>query len=190
MRQTEDMIFYQLYHQSPDVAEADFERDVRLYIRAALFLHSGERRQEPFDEASSESVGMVPRTGDLLSLLENPMFKPAVMPAWITEADVDVVAAEFLRTGLRGGLNWYRNIDRNWELLAPWTGARVTVPALYLVGDRDLTRAFPGMKELLPNLSKLVPQLRRTLILPRCGHWTQQGRRREVSAMIEFLRHV
>ena len=141
MRQTEDTIFYQLYNQSPGVAEAVFERDVRLYIPAAFFLHSGERRQEPFNEASLDSVGMVPRTGDLLSLLASPMFNPAVMPAWITEAEIDVVAAEFLRTGLRGGLNWYRNIDRNWELMAPFAGASVIVPALYMAGDLDLVVA-------------------------------------------------
>ena len=58
-------------------------------------------------------------------------------PPWLTEADVDFYAAEFARTGFRGGLNWYRNIDRNWELLAPFAGAAVTVPALYIAGDRD-----------------------------------------------------
>jgi hypothetical protein len=40
--------------------------------------------------------------------------------------------AEFEPTGFRGGLNWYRNSDRNWELTAPWTGARVMAPALYV----------------------------------------------------------
>jgi hypothetical protein len=51
------------------------------------------------------------------------------LPPWLAEADIDFYAAEFARTGFRGGLNWYRNIDRNWELLAPFTGAKVTVPA-------------------------------------------------------------
>ena len=72
------------------------------------------------------------------------MVKPAVLPAWLGEADVDFYAGEFARTGFRGGLNWYRNIDRNWELLAPFAGAKVTVPALYVAGDRDLVVAFPG----------------------------------------------
>jgi pimeloyl-ACP methyl ester carboxylesterase len=89
------------------------------------------------------------------------------------------------------GLNWYRNIDRNWELFAPFAGARVTVPALYVAGDRDLVVAFRGMDQLLPNLSKFVPQLRRTLMLPGCGHWTQQERPQEVNvAMVDFLRSL
>jgi epoxide hydrolase A/B len=65
----------------------------------------------------------------------------------------------------------------------------VTVPALYIAGDRDLVVAFRGMDQLVPNLSKFVPELRGTITLPGCGHWTQQERAREVSAaMIDFLR--
>jgi len=111
-------------------------------------------------------------------------------PQWLAEADVDFYAGEFTRAGFRGGLNWYRNIDRSWELLAPYAGARVTVPALYVAGDLDPVVAFRGMDQLLPNLSKLVPALRRTIMLPGCGHWTQQERPEEVNAaLIEFL-HV
>jgi hypothetical protein len=50
---------------------------------------------------------------------------------------VDFYVQEFVRTGFRGVLNWYRNIDRNWDLSAPFSGVRVTVPALYLPGDRQ-----------------------------------------------------
>ena len=101
---------------------------------------------------------------------------------------MDFYAGEFSRTGFRGGLNWYRNIDRNWELLAPWAGAKVTVPALYVTGDRDLVTAFRGMDQLLPALKQLVPDLRQTIVLPGCGHWTQQERPAEVNAaMLRFL---
>jgi pimeloyl-ACP methyl ester carboxylesterase len=127
---------------------------------------------------------MVPRRGGFL----DGMPDPPVLPPWLTEADVDFLAGEFGRTGFGGGLNWYRNIDRSWELLAPFAGARVAVPALYLVGDRDLVVGFRGMDQLIPNLSRFVPQLRRTVMLPGCGHWTQQERPAEVNAaMIEFL---
>ena len=101
---------------------------------------------------------------------------PASLPPWLSERDIDFYAAEFARTGFRGGLNWYRNIDRSWELLAPFAGAQVTVPALYVAGDRDLVVTFKGMDQLIPNLAKLVPNLRGTIMLPGCGHWTQQER--------------
>jgi len=65
----------------------------------------------------------------------------------------------------------------------------VVVPALYIAGDRDPVVKFPGMDQLLPNLTKFVPNLRKTIMLPGCGHWTQQERPAEVNAaMIDFLK--
>ena len=177
MPQTDDAVFYQLYFQAPGVAEAELQRDVRDSIRRLAFTGSGD--------GPGRRLGMVPRAGGFLSQTTNP----DSLPPWLTEADIDFYAAEFTRAGFRGGLNWYRNIDRNWEMLAPFAGARVTVPALYVVGDRDLVVSFPGMDQLIPNLSKFVPNLRRTIMLPGCGHWTQQERPKEVSAaLIDFLR--
>jgi pimeloyl-ACP methyl ester carboxylesterase len=110
------------------------------------------------------------------------------LTGWLTQADIDFYAGEFARTGFRGGLNWYRNIDRNWELLAAYNAAKVTVPALYMAGDRDLVVAFAGANQVIANLKTLVPQLRESIMLPGCGHWTQQERASEVStAMIRFL---
>jgi hypothetical protein len=85
---------------------------------------------------------MVPFQGGLFARVP-PVAPP--LPAWLTEADIDYYTGEFTRTGFRGGLNWYRNIDRNWELLAPFDGVPVRVPALYIAGDRDPVIKFPGM---------------------------------------------
>lgn len=166
------------------VAEAEFEHDVRRFIRGVLYSNSGDTPvQVPKDQ-----VGMVPRTGGFAARMATQPANPAALPPWLTEADIDFYAAEFARSGFRGGLNYYRNIDRNWELLALFAGAKVTIPALYIAGDRDLVMAFRGMDQLVANLAQFVPQLRETLILPGCGHWTQQERAAEVNAaMIEFL---
>ena len=182
MPQTDDAVFYQLYFQTPGVAEAELERDVRLTIRSVL--HSGSGDWPRGDRTTQGGVGMVPRQGGFLS----HMRPPASLPAWLTEADIDFYAGEFGRTGFRGGLNWYRNIDRSWELMAPFASSVVTVPALYVAGDRDLVVAFPGMDKVIAGLKSFVPGLRATIMLPGCGHWTQQERAREVSAaMVEFL---
>jgi pimeloyl-ACP methyl ester carboxylesterase len=186
MPQHDDAIFYQLYFQTPGVAEAEFERDPRDTIRRMLFWGSGDsgRPTVPIGGGDGD-IGMVPRNGGFLSERD----APAVLPTWITEADIDFYAGEFARSGFRGGLNWYRNIDRNWELLAPWAGGGVTVPALYVAGDRDLVLGFKGMERLLPALKQFVPNLRETIILPGCGHWTQQERPAEVNAAIlKFLK--
>jgi pimeloyl-ACP methyl ester carboxylesterase len=184
MPRTEDAQFYQLYFQTPGLAEAEFERDPRETLVKALFAFSGDvPRRDPV----KGDVGMVPRNSGFLSGLPSS----AALPAWLAAADVDFYAGEFARTGFRGALNWYRNVDRNWELLAPFAGATVNVPALYIAGDRDLVVAFRGMDQLIPNLKNYVLQLRHTIMLPGCGHWTQQERAAEVStAMIDFLRQL
>jgi pimeloyl-ACP methyl ester carboxylesterase len=187
MPQREDALFYQLYFQAPGIAEGELERDVRKTIRSLLFSASGDVPRLPGVESLPGDVAMVPRQGGLLAL----MVEPGPLPPWLTESDVNFYVNEFTRTGFRGGLNWYRNIDRNWQLGAPFAGARVTVPALYIAGDRDLVLAFRGMDQLIANLSSFVPRLQKTLILPGCGHWTQQERCDQVNeAMLAFLRHL
>jgi pimeloyl-ACP methyl ester carboxylesterase len=58
-----------------------------------------------------------------------------------------------------------------------------------VAGDRDLVLAFRGMDQLLPALARFIPNLRKTLTLPGCGHWTQQERPAEVTAaMLAFLK--
>jgi len=186
MPQTDEAQFYQLYFQAPGIAEAELELDVRKSIRSLLYSASGDAPVRKNRSVGGE-VGMVPRRGGFLSSLADP---PS-LPNWLTERDVDFYVSEFLRTGFRGGLNWYRNIDRNWELLAPMAGGQVTVPALYIAGDRDLVLAFRGMDQIIANLPRFVPQLRGTLLLPGCGHWTQQERAGEVNrAMIDFVRQL
>jgi pimeloyl-ACP methyl ester carboxylesterase len=188
MPQTADAIFYQLYFQPPGVAEAEFERDVRASLRSVVLSVAGETPARQDGNAITDNFSMIPRDGGILGRIVRDASDPAPLPAWITDTDIDFYAGEFSRAGFRGGLNWYRNVDRNWELLSPFAGARVTVPALYVVGQRDLVLGFPGARELVANLPRLVPQLRETKILPGCGHWTQQERPDEVNrAMLDFL---
>jgi len=186
MPQNADASFYQLYFQAPGVAEAELEADPKESLRKILYSESGDApRRNP--GARSAEIGMVPRAGGFLTRMPNP----ETLPPWLKDADLDFYVRQFRHSGFRGGLNWYRNIDRNWELLAPYAGASVTVPALYMAGDLDLVVSFPRMKEVIADLARYIPQLRSTILLPGCGHWTQQERAPEVNkAMIEFLRSL
>jgi pimeloyl-ACP methyl ester carboxylesterase len=188
MPQTENAQFYQLYFQAPGVAEAEFEKDPRLTLRANLFGASGEGvtaiRAMNAASGKTPGVGMVPRGGGML-----PSGVQVPLPSWLSEVDLEVYAGEFARSGFRGPLNYYRNVDRNWELLAALEGIKVAVPALYIAGDHDLVVAFPGAAEHIANMKQHVPLLRDIQMLAGCGHWTQQERPAEVSAaIIEFLR--
>jgi pimeloyl-ACP methyl ester carboxylesterase len=181
MPQTDDAVFYQLYFQTPGIAEAEYDRNARVVFHAGMIAISGDALP------GARPFGMVPRQGSPFRWNA----EPPPLPAWLTEADIDFYTSEFTRTGFRGGLNWYRNIDRNWELLAPFDGLPVTVPALYMAGDRDPVLRFPGAARHIADLAKFAPQLRGTIMLPGCGHWTQQERPGEVNAaMIDFLRSL
>jgi len=180
MPRTEKQRFYQLYFQTPGVAEAELEKDVHNAIKTTLFALSGDA---PVEDPAS--LAMLPSEGGWLD------GKPTTqsLPKWLTDNDIEFYVEEFKRTGFGGGLNWYRNIDRNWELLAPWSGAKVQVPALYVVGDRDGVYRSPNWNHLIPSLKQFVPLLRETIVLKGCGHWTQQERAKDVNnALLEFLK--
>jgi pimeloyl-ACP methyl ester carboxylesterase len=177
MPRNENAVFYQLFLQTPE-AEAALGRDLRRTFRAQLYALSGDR---PPSEGGGFPAGMMPRKGALLP-------DPPSLPAWVTDSDVDVYVEAFTRSGWRGPLSWWRNIDRGWELMAAFDGAAVTVPALYIAGDRDLV--VEAFQQDVARQSISVPKLR-TVMLPGCGHWTQQERATEVSAaMIDFLRQL
>jgi epoxide hydrolase A/B len=191
MPRTADAQFYQLYFQEPGVAEAEFERDPRATVLNMLYGASGEgiaaraAATASGNAGATAGIGMVPHGGGMMRGLG----APPTLPSWLSQADIDFYAGEFRRSGFRGPLNYYRNVDRNWELMAAFAGAPVTVPALYVAGDRDMVVSFPGTEQLLANLKSFVPALRGIKMLPGCGHWTQQERPSEVNAAIlEFVR--
>ena len=176
MPRTAEAMFYQLYFQAPGVAEAELGHDPAHALRAIL---TGGFADEP-----GAAPGMVPAGGGFLTGLR----APDALPGWLTTEDLAVFVESFRASGFAGGLNWYRNIDRNWELLAAFAGAKVTVPALYVAGDKDLVVRFPGMMKAIDGLKHDVPYLRETILLSGCGHWTQQERPDEVNAaLIRFL---
>jgi len=173
--------FYMVYFQPPGVADAELAADPRRTFTRLLYGASGDAA--PGDGAAMAPV--VPPGGGFLDICPEP---PAVLPGWLTREDIDTFVAEYGDAGFTGPLNWYRNIDRNWELTAPWHHAPVTVPALFIAGDRDLVIAGPGLRQALGRLREAVPRLRDPVVLPGCGHWTQQERPDEVSqAMTGFL---
>jgi pimeloyl-ACP methyl ester carboxylesterase len=166
--------FYQLYFQEPGVAERDCERDLETTLRRTLWAWSGG----PADYWDGEVVP----DGFVASLPE-----PPALPDWFDQADIDAYVQAFARNGFRGPLNWYRNMDRDWGLLAPFHMAHVPVPALFLVGERDPVRAM--LSSAILALPHTVPALKASLTVPGAGHWVQQEAPDAVNAaMLDFLR--
>ena len=171
-----DNFFYILYFQQPGVAEAELEADVRRSMRLFLYAASGDAPREG-------TFWLKPKDAKFLEGLPEP---PA-LPAWLTQEDLDYFTREFQRTGFRGGLNRYRNMDRDWEELPQLEGAKIQQPALFIAGDRDGVIAMnPGGIEAM---KQHVPHLPGVVMLPGAGHWTQQERPDEVNAaLINFLK--
>ena len=121
-------------------------------------------------------------------VLDNTI-NPERLPAWLTESDLDYMTADMARNGFRGPLNWYRNIDRNWELLAPWAGAPIQQRALFIAGSEDHVINGPTGKTNLEAMSATVPRLEKKIILEGAGHFVQQERAAEVTReLLAFLR--
>ncbi|MGH7947706.1 MAG: alpha/beta fold hydrolase, partial [Candidatus Binataceae bacterium] len=174
-----DKNFYQLYFQEPGRVEKELEEDVRRSMMMILYGASGdpppnERWNFVFDKSKKfTESGVV----------------PAKLPAWLTGADVDFYTGEFKRAGFRGGINWYRNSDRNWELTPFLAGAKLRPPTLFVAGDRDVViDMVGGTQNVMATLAANVPNLQKKVLLPGAGHWTQQERPQEVNdLMIEFV---
>ena len=168
-----DNFFYILYFQEPGIAEAELEVDVRRSVRMVLYAWSG---------SAPKGTAFMPKPKS--ARLFEGMPGPERLPPWLAEADLDYYVGEFERTGFRGGLNRYRNMDRDWEELAHLAGAKVQQPALFITGENDPVLGFTRMDALKTH----VPNLREVVMLPGCGHWTQQERPSEVNQrLIEFL---
>lgn len=112
--------------------------------------------------------------------------KQMVLPSWLSEEDVSYLASVYSKTGFAGGVNYYRCLDLNWELMAPWTGAKVQVPTKFIVGDGDLAYHHPGVKRYIHKggFKRDVPMLEEVVVIKGAGHFIQQERAQEISEHI------
>ena len=174
--------FYWFYFNREGEAETEFERDIESALRKVLVGISGDAPHAAGGERS-RTLNVPAGRGFLDGLVD-----PPELPAWLSATDIAVYAAAFRKNGLRGPFNWYRNLDRNWALMAPFQGAKVTPPALFIAGDRDAVIASPMGKRALETLEVSVPNLRGKVLIPGAGHWIQQERPAEVNAaLLRFL---
>ena len=170
-----DIWFYMLYFQEPGVADADLGADPATTMRrmlAGVKVREGEL-PDPAGFAN-DGRGFVER-----------MIDPPRPSAWLSPDELDHYVKAFEHTGFTGAINWYRNLDRNWELTAPFEGARVTMPAAFVGGQKDpvlLMTPPDGMREWADDLRDIT-------LVDDAGHWVQQEKPAEVNrALLAFLR--
>lgn len=173
-----DRFFYILYFQEPGVADEDLGRDPATTMRRML-AGLAVRRGEDLDSSglsAPDGRGFVDRLPE-----------PDALPDWLSQAELDHYTAEFGRTGFTGGLNWYRNIDRNWELTPQLDGAKVTVTSLFIGGSED-----PVLLMTPPSVAEgWVADHRGDVIIEGAGHWVQQEAPGPVNdALLSFCRDI
>jgi pimeloyl-ACP methyl ester carboxylesterase len=149
-----------------------FDADPARALRKAFYAYDGATPD------SRQSNGFIPEGADFLSIVP----EDATLPPWMSEGHFAEYVEAFTRSGFRGPLDWYRNLDRNWSLTAHLQDARVTVPAAFVVGERDPVRHYAGAQEA--GLKDWAPDLRMQLVVPGAGHWIQQERAEAVNRLL------
>jgi pimeloyl-ACP methyl ester carboxylesterase len=169
-----DTFFYVVYFQEPGVADADLGADpAKTMTRFLAGVASGDESAAARMFAPYGEMGMVDR-----------MPVPDGLPDWLTQEELDHYIAEFARTGFTGGINWYRNYDRNRELTAHLADAKVEVPALIITASADPL----GLMMPATAMDEWVTDLRGKVYVDGAGHWVQQEKPAEVNAaLLEFL---
>ncbi len=155
--------FYIVRFQEPGAADATLARDVR-----STFL----RMFGP--AAPLDLEGRIAQSG-------------TERPDWISEEELAVYVDTFQRTGFTGGLNWYRNIDRNWDLTESVGERRVEQPSMFLTGELDVVRQFMAAQAM----DGWLTDMRANVVVPGAGHWVQQEQPQAVNAaLLSFLGEV
>ena len=167
--------FYIIYFQEPGVADAELNGDPARTMRRMLAgLKPGEFSGDELSAlVVADDAGFIDRLPE-----------PKGLPDWLSQDELDFYVAEFTRTGFTGGLNWYRNMDRNWHLSEHLAEAHVTQPSLFIAGSADpvLTFAPPDAGEAY------LDDYRGRVLIDGAGHWIQQERPGEVNAaLLSFL---
>jgi pimeloyl-ACP methyl ester carboxylesterase len=149
------------FNRQPGVADAVFDEN------PLRFLRNLYRKNVPPAE---------PRPGMALINLaraETPLGEPVM-----SDGELAVFVSAFESSGFTGGVNWYRNLDRNWHLLAD-VDPIIQQPTLMVYGDRD-----PVAKS--KNLADFVPGVE--VVSLDCGHWIQQEKPEETNrAILDWL---
>ncbi|MEV5610340.1 alpha/beta hydrolase [Streptomyces sp. NPDC052225] len=168
--------FYVSYFQEAGRAEAEIEPDVRGWLAGFYAALSADTMPGP----DAPDPHFVTRGGRMRDRF------PGRLPEWLGEAELDVYAGEFERTGMRGALARYRNMDRDWEDLARFDGAPIEQPSLFVGGTRDASTMW--LRDAIDAFPKTLPGLVGSHLLDGAGHWIQQERADEVGRLlVEWL---
>lgn len=191
-----DRMFYSEYFCAPgDIAAMEAEKDIRGWLSSALFALSAEapvpsplvgvdmlHLDPAMLQAFVREAMSVPRDGDIAAMLKST----GAVPSFLSSEDLDYCIAELEYSGLAAPMRNYRNAQVEWEILGQYADRKLTVPALFIGGDRDINTIWG--QEALWRASERIEDMRDIVILENCGHWVQQEHPEAVNrALLKFL---
>ncbi len=170
--------YYILYHNEPGgLAEAEYDADPYGLLSRLYLSPDSPREPKLINDPKASAGGWIGRLGAAKGL-----------PAWLRQQDLDYVVGEFQRAGFRGGVNYYRNFQRNWELTKGVGSDTITMPTLFIAGSEDMVIAHASAERLGGAMSKIASDFRGVKLFPGIGHWVQQEAPEATNAaLIEFL---
>lgn len=169
-----DNFYYILYHNEPGgVAEKEYDANPRGLL-SRLYTSPNTPLDPPtVTDPKRSAGGWIPRLG-----------KPKELPPWLRPQDLDYYVNEFKAAGFRGGVNYYRNFDRNWEITPELTGKTIPQPVKFLAGAEDIVIRGATAESLTTQMKRVCTDFRGVTLYPGAGHWVQQERSNEVNAAL------
>jgi len=156
------------FNRQPGVADAVFDEN------PAQFLRNLYRKNEPPKEPQP-GMAMID-----LARAETPLGEPLM-----SDSDLAVYVSAFEKSGFTGGINWYRNFHRNWEITPQLLAAKIDRPSFFIAGERDPVIAMSSPA----GMGNWLTDLRGTVLIPEVGHWVQQEAPGATNdALLTFLR--
>jgi len=173
-----DNFYYILYHnEAGGIAEAEYDSDPMGIISQLYLSPTSPRKQPTITDPARSAGGWIGRMG-----------APIGLPGWLTQEDLNYVVGQFEMAGFRGGVNYYRNFQRNWEITEHLAATKIDVPTLFIAGERDVVIGGASKEQLTGAMSRVATDLRDVVLIPEIGHWVQQEAPEETNqAMSDFL---
>ncbi|MEO8722086.1 MAG: alpha/beta hydrolase [Sphingobium sp.] len=168
---------YMLHFLEEGLAERELDADPETFLRRIFYSNHGMRPGPP-------PTMRLASNGSLIDALDEP---PANF-RYAGDCDISYHVQAFRKTGFAPALDTYRSLHRSWELMAGWADKTLTVPALYIGGNKDIVMDFPGMRECVANMTTILPKARTPHVLQDVGHFIQMERPKETAdLLIDFF---
>jgi pimeloyl-ACP methyl ester carboxylesterase len=187
---------YQWYYSTRE-ADADMRREIRPFLRAYYHYKSADwKGNQPFRLAEWSAAELAKMPTYYVMELDKGMaqtvapYLPSEASAWLTDAELDVYARAFERTGFQPGLNWYRcmtNAPFSAGLATATAGKKITMPSMFIAGKSDWgVYQKPGEFERMQE--SVCTDFRGAHLVEGAGHWVQQEQpEKTVELLLAFL---